>query len=94
MDSEPKSAGGDEGPVKNTAVEIEDHPHKAHMIPVWFFIGVLLLIYGALIFIQGVVEYSHPPDTVLASLHPALWWGALLLLIGIFYTLRYRPGKA
>ena len=31
----------------------------------------------------------------LAYMHPALWWGALLLALGLFYVIRFhpRPGK-
>jgi hypothetical protein len=66
---------------------------KHHIIPVWFFVGVLLFIYGMLIFISGLVEYSHPPETVLAKLHAPVWWGALLIVLGGAYLLLFRPGK-
>ena len=42
---------------------------KHHIIPVWFFVGVMLLAYGILILISGVAEWSNPPHTVLAELH-------------------------
>jgi len=64
------------------------------MIPVWFFVGVILLIYGLLILVTGFYELSHPPDTVLASLHPALWWGALLTILGGVYVYVYMPRKS
>jgi hypothetical protein len=25
--------------------------------------------------------------------HASVWWGALLLTLGIFYSLRFRPGR-
>ncbi len=94
MDTQPKSGGTRIGPARSTAAGTgEPEPHKPRMLPVWFFIGVLLLIYGVLILIQGIVEFSHPPDTVLSNLHPALWWGVLLLAIGAIFTLKHRPGK-
>ena len=49
---------------------------KHHVIPVWFFVGILLSIYGVLIFASGVVEWSNLPNTVLADLHAPVWWGA------------------
>ena len=64
---------------------------KHHIIPVWFFVGLLLLIYGVLIFISGLTEWSHPPDTVLSNLHAAIWWGALLIVLGGIYCLMFRP---
>jgi FtsH-binding integral membrane protein len=66
---------------------------ERHLIPVWFFIGVLLLTYGLIIFGTGVCWLSHPPETVLARYHPAIWWGILLVVIGAFYTYSFRRGK-
>ena len=54
---------------------------KHHIIPVWFFVGLLLAIYGALIEFSGVLEYSHPPNTVLAELHAPVWWGAIMMVV-------------
>jgi hypothetical protein len=67
---------------------------KHHIIPVWFFVGALLLVYGVLIFISGLSEWSNPPNTVLSELHASVWWGALLTVLGAVYCLLFRPGKA
>ena len=64
------------------------------IIPVWFFVGVILLIYGVLILAAGLHELSHPAATVLAYLHPAIWWGALLTLVGGVYVYVYMPKKS
>jgi hypothetical protein len=61
------------------------------MLPVWFFIGVLLFIYGVIIFITALSEWSHPPAVVLSEYHPGVWGGIILLLIGGFYTVHFRP---
>jgi hypothetical protein len=66
---------------------------KHHIIPVWFFVGVLLLVYGVLIFISGLAEWSHLPDTVLAELHAPVWWGMLLIVLGSVYCWLFRPGR-
>jgi len=63
------------------------------MIPVWFFVGVILLIYGLIILGTGIYEFKNPPPTVLANTHPALWWGALLTIIGGVYVYLYTPKK-
>jgi len=63
------------------------------MIPVWFFVGVILLIYGVIILATGIYEISHPPGTKLANLHPAIWWGALLTIVGAVYVYVYMPRK-
>lgn len=66
---------------------------KHHIIPVWFFVGALLLIYGVLIFATGLMEVSSPPNIVLADLHAPIWWGALLTVIGAAYVIAFRPRR-
>lgn len=66
---------------------------KHHIIPVWFFVGVLLLIYGVLILVSGLAEWSNPPATVLSGLHAPVWWGSLLILLGCIYCAIFRPGR-
>jgi hypothetical protein len=66
---------------------------KHQIVPVWFFVGVLLLVYGVLIFISGLAEWAHPPDTVLSNLHAPVWWGGLLIVLGGGYCLGFRPRK-
>lgn len=66
---------------------------KHHIIPVWFFAGCLLLVYGLLILASGLAEWSHPPDTVLAELHAPVWWGSLLIVLGVVFCYGFRPGK-
>ena len=85
-----KRGGGGSG--RQIAVDlIDEKPSKHHMLPVWFFIGLILLTYGAIILVTGIYEISHPPPTVLASLHAPIWWGGLLGIIGAVYILKYRP---
>ena len=66
---------------------------KHTIIPVWFFVGVLFLVYGVLILISGLAEWTHPPATVLSELHAPVWWGALLIVLGGIYCAAFRPGK-
>ncbi|HVT99406.1 MAG TPA: hypothetical protein VHE33_18025 [Acidobacteriaceae bacterium] len=65
---------------------------KGH-IQIWFFSGILLLIYGVLITATGLWELSHPlaNPPVLNGLHAPIWWGALMVVAGLFYTLKFRP---
>jgi hypothetical protein len=67
--------------------------HKDVIIPVWFFVGVLLLIYGILICGSGLAEWSDTHTTVLGELHAPVWWGGLLAVIGAIYTALFRPGR-
>ena len=68
--------------------------HSGH-ISIWFFIGVLLTIYGALITAYGVYELvtGTVANVVLANLHAPVWWGGLMLLLGLFYSVKFRPGR-
>jgi hypothetical protein len=66
---------------------------KHHIIPVWFFVGVLLFVYGVMILISGLTEWAHPAQTVLAELHAPVWWGGLLIVLGSVYCLLFRPGR-
>ena len=66
-------------------------------IPIWFFIGVLLVIYGAMIMGYGVYELAtgfYPPGVQLTHLHTPIWWGGLLAALGVFYTVKFRPRRA
>lgn len=66
-------------------------------ISIWFFIGVCLLVMGAMILGTGIFELVSPPPVpsrvVLYSMHAPIWWGALLVALGAFYTLHFRPGR-
>jgi hypothetical protein len=68
---------------------------RSHPIAIWFFIGILLLIYGILIFGAGIYELFVPPEqeVAMAHLRPAIWWGGLLLILGAFYCYRFAPRK-
>ena len=65
---------------------------KHHIIPVWFFVGLLLLIYGILICASGLLEWSDR-STVLAELHAPAWWGAVLAVVGGVYVAAFRPRR-
>ncbi|MBZ5585317.1 MAG: hypothetical protein LAQ30_24570 [Acidobacteriia bacterium] len=76
--------------------------HRAGMLSIWFFIGVLLLMYGFVILGAGIYELANPAERAVASelrwigveyLHPSIWWGALLIVLGSIYSIRFRPRK-
>ena len=64
-------------------------------VPIWFFIGCLLAIYGVLITGSGLYLWMKPPPietrVALWELHSDIWWGALLIVVGLFYVIRFRP---
>jgi len=64
-------------------------------ISIWFFNGVLLATYGAMILGYGLYEVitgTIAPVT-LAHLHAPIWWGAIMLALGSFYLVRFCPGR-
>jgi hypothetical protein len=65
------------------------------MVSIWFFIGALLLIYGLLILGAGIYDLSNPAahPVVRSDLHAGIWWGALLVVMGAVYSLRFMPGR-
>jgi hypothetical protein len=64
-------------------------------IPIWFFIGALLAVYGLLILGSGIYGAVHPPPeaqrVALWHLHADIWWGALVLLFGALYVVKFWP---
>lgn len=69
------------------------HSEGSSEIPIWFFVGVLLTIYGAMIGGYGLYEVvtGHVAPVALAYLHAPLWWGAFLLAIGVLYCVKFAP---
>ena len=67
-----------------------------HNLSIWFIIGSLLLIYGIIIFVSNMYEWLFPSETstiVLSELHFGVWWGVLLIIIGLVYFIAFRPWK-
>ena len=78
------------------------------VISVWLFIGALLLIYGIGTFSLAMQEReggepltvaAAPPSTQPAnavaptSRNGAIWWGMVMLVMGVIYCWSFRPGK-
>ena len=67
-------------------------------ISIWFFIGICLVVTGALIFGAGIFELISPPPldhrVVMYELHAPVWWGGLMFALGAFYCLQFRPGRS
>jgi FtsH-binding integral membrane protein len=64
-------------------------------LSIWFFIGISLAVNGAVILGTGIYELVSPPvnQVVLYNLHANIWWGAVLLILGLFFSLRFSPAK-
>jgi FtsH-binding integral membrane protein len=86
-----RNANTQESAAARREAEIMDvTPHKHEMLPVWFFIGVILVIYGVLIFATGLYEYSNPPK---ANFHASVWWGIILAAVGAVFVIQHYPRK-
>jgi hypothetical protein len=66
---------------------------KAHQISIWFFVGVLLAVYGAIILLAGIADWSNTGNIVLGYLHVGVWWGGLLLVLGAIYSYVFAPNR-
>ena len=62
-------------------------------IPIWCFIGLLLVVYGVIIVGAGIHTLSHPANTALSDLNATIWWGGILLVVGAVYVYIYHPGR-
>jgi hypothetical protein len=65
---------------------------EKEMKPIWYFVGLILLVTGALILCSGLYQIFNPPiiKTVLAETRPNLWWGAFMILFGGAMFLKTR----
>jgi hypothetical protein len=64
-------------------------------LSIWFFTGICLGVNGLLIFATGIYETMHPPveKVVLYDLHANVWWGGVLLILGLVYSLKFSPAR-
>ena len=62
------------------------------MRSIWYFVGLILLAIGILVFIAGIYELINPTveNTKLIGLHTNIWWGALIAVTGLIYAVKNR----
>ena len=62
------------------------------MKPIWYFVGLMLMAIGLILWVTGVYIIIYPPHlrTVLSETHPNIWWGALMMVAGLIFTLANR----
>jgi hypothetical protein len=60
------------------------------MKPIWYFVGLLLLVMGLLVFFTGIFFLISPPShkTVLGETHPGVWWGAIMIIAGAIFLIK------
>jgi uncharacterized membrane protein YdbT with pleckstrin-like domain len=66
--------------------------HVKKMKPIWFFVGLILSVMGAVILASGVYDLVHHVESnkVLSRLHPAVWWGGLMTVFGLLFVFLNR----
>lgn len=62
------------------------------MKSIWYLVSLVLLVMGALVLLAGILEFVGPSArrTVLADLHPGLWWGMVMIAAGAIFYLKHR----
>ena len=62
------------------------------MKSIWFFVGLLLTIMGAIVTASAVYSLIKPPSQpkIFADAHPDLWWGIIMLAFGLFFAIFNR----
>jgi hypothetical protein len=62
------------------------------MKSIWFFVGLLLTIIGAIVTASGIYSLISPPaqPKIFSHLHPDLWWGLIMLVFGLFFAVFHR----
>ncbi|MBI3181135.1 MAG: hypothetical protein HYZ28_03225 [Myxococcales bacterium] len=53
----------------------------AEPLSIWFFVGAMLIVYGAIVLGSGALLETRP--TVLSHTRPSLWWGGVMVLGGL-----------
>ena len=69
------------------------HPPDKRRLPIWFFIGLLVIVYGFIVMGAGMWALFVPPahPVVMGNLHADLWWGALMTVVGGVLVGKYSP---
>ena len=62
-------------------------PEQKGMKPIWYFVGWMLMMIGILIVTAGIMNLyiTLPATSVVSRIHPDLWWGGLITILGFFY---------
>jgi FtsH-binding integral membrane protein len=66
------------------------------MKSIWFFVGLLLAIIGAIVTASAIYSLFNPPANpkMFSHLHPDLWWGLVMLAFGLFFAVFHRRNIA
>ncbi len=84
--------------IASDLVEGEVHSEVAEKgirISIWFFIGLILVVYGVLITAYSIYQWQVPPPAeervYLFEYHAGIWWGILMFVWGGIYLYYFSP---
>ncbi len=62
----------------------EEQADVKGMRPIWYFVGLVLLIMGAVLVVTGIYYAINPipSASAVAHLHPNIWWGGVMVIAG------------
>lgn len=69
-------------------MEAEGSAETKGFMDIRFFIGLILIIYGAILTIYGFLP--HTPPSVDIGINLNFWWGLVILIVGILF---FIPSK-
>jgi len=62
------------------------------MKPIWYFVGIILTVIGVVLLVNGIISLFSPAEkeTVLGHLHPNIWWGGVMIIVGMIYIIKNK----
>jgi hypothetical protein len=62
------------------------------MRSIWYFVGLLLSAIGVIEMAAGISNLYFPSaeHTRLENLHANIWWGIMILIVGVVYIVKNR----
>ncbi|MBC7473557.1 MAG: hypothetical protein H7263_04645 [Candidatus Sericytochromatia bacterium] len=72
---------------------MEDNKSE-EMLSIWNLVGIILVVYGLIITGCGVYyAINGIPKIISNESNPSLWWGIIILISGIIFTIFGRNKK-
>ncbi len=59
---------------------------------IWCSVGLILSSIGCIVLLSGlyIIFFHIPQQTALANLQPDVWWGSIMLVVGLtFFLINY-----
>ncbi len=68
---------------------------KKEMKSIWFLVGIVMFSIGSIVLISGIFYLIKPidHDVKMSSLHTNIWWGLVIIIIGLVYILSNKNKK-